>query len=244
MKNNKKNNKVFTISLIALTASTLACSAISNFVATPTPVPTVTPVSTVTPVPTITPQPGLSLFEETEFLRGGCFSTATDEDVERFDENGEFHMQVHTPNLIAWTICDEDPLDGDFVLEADVTTVEGPDNNVAGLVFRFNEDTNEFYNFSIGADGYYVLTKDGLEYTEPVFLVEWNTSSVINQGKTTNHLKVEVIGDTFKYYINDTLVGEVSDSSLPAGGQVGIISGTFDDGNVHVSFDNLKVSKP
>jgi hypothetical protein len=238
-----KNNKAFKLSLIVLAASTLACSAVSNLMATPTPVPTLTPVPTKTPLPTNTAQPGSGLFEETEFVRGGCLGTSSDEDVERFAEEGQFHMQVHTPNLIAWTICDEDAPIGDFTLEVDVTTVGGPDNNVAGLIFRYNEDTNEFYNFSIGADGYYVLTRDGYDYTDPIFLVEWNTSSAITQGKNTNHLKLEVVGDTFKYYVNDTLIGEVSDSSLEAG-QVGVIVGTFDGGEVHISFDNLKVSQP
>jgi hypothetical protein len=238
-----KNNKVFKLSLIVLAASTLACSAVSNLMATPTPLPTATPLPTKTPLPTNTAQPGSGLFEETEFVRGGCLGTSSDSDVERFAEEGQFHMQVNTANLIAWTICDEDAPIGDFTFEADVTTVAGPDNNVAGLVFRYNDDTNEFYNFSIGADGYYVLTKDGFDYTEPIFLVEWDTSSAITQGKSTNHLKVEVVGDTFKFYVNDTLIGEVSDSSLPAG-EVGVIVGTFDVGEVHVSFDNLKVTQP
>ncbi len=238
-----KNNKVFKLSLIVLAVGMLACSAVSNLMATPTPLPTFTPLPTKTPLPTNTPEPGSGLFEETEFVRGGCLGTSSDSDVERFAEEEQFHMQVNTSNLIAWAICDEDATVGDFTLEADVTTVGGPDNNVAGLIFRYNDDTNEFYNFSIGADGYYMLTKDGYDYTDPVFLVEWNTSSVITQGKNTNHLKVEVVGDTFKYYINDTLIGEVSDSSLSAG-QVGFIVGTFDDANVHIAFDNLKVSQP
>lgn len=236
-----KTNKTFAIALGVLTASMLACSAVSNFVATPT--PTFTPVPTRTPFPTSTPETGNAFFEETEFVRGGCFSTSSDDDIDRFAEDGQFHMQVHSPNIIAWTICDEEAPIGDFTLEADVTTLEGPDNNVAGLVFRFDDNSNEFYSFSIGADGYYVLTKDGLDYTEPTYLVEWDTSSVIQQGKKTNHLKLEVVGDTFKYYVNDTLIGEVTDSTLGSG-EIGLIVGTFDEGNVHIAFDNIKVSQP
>lgn len=238
-----KNKNIISISLVALALGTLACSAISNLVATPTPLPTFTPIPTNTPVPTPTPA-STSFFEETEFTRASCFGgDSIDEDVERFTENGQFHMNVKTANLLAWTICDEDPIQGDFILEADVTTVDGPENNVAGLIFNYNNDTKEFYNFSIGADGYYVFTKDGLNYTEPTFLVEWNTSSAITLGKSTNHLKLEVTGSNFKYYVNNTLIGEISDASLGSG-HVGFIAGTFDDANVHVSFDNVKVSKP
>src|SRR5882757_3691153 len=120
-----KNKKVFSISLIALAASMLACSAVSNLMATPTPVPTFTPRPTNTPAATNTPEAGLSLFEESEFLRGGCFSTTSAENVKRYEQDGQFHMEVNTPNLIAWTICDQDPIEGDFVFEGDVTTVSG-----------------------------------------------------------------------------------------------------------------------
>lgn len=236
-----KNKSVISISLIAFALGTLACASVSSLIATPTPLPTLTPVPTNTPVPTPT---SASFFEETEFTRAGCFGgDSTDDDVERFAEGGQFHMTVKTPNVIAWTICDKDIIKGDFILEADVTMVNGPDNNVFGLIFNYSESSKEFYNFSIGADGYYVLTKDGLNYTEPIFLVEWDTSSAINLGKNTNRLKLEVVGNNFKYYINDTLIGEVSDSSLGSG-YIGFITGTFDEGNVHVSFDNVKVSKP
>ncbi|MBL8079445.1 MAG: hypothetical protein JNM55_15880 [Anaerolineales bacterium] len=233
-----KHKNMISISLIAVTLSMLACSSVSSLIATPTPLPT------FTPIPTNTPVPSASVFEETEFTRASCFGgDSSDEDVERFSEGGQFHMTVKTPNLLAWTICDADPIQGDYILEADVTTVDGPDNNAAGLIFNYNDNTKEFYNFAIGADGYYVMTKDGLNYTEPTFLVEWNTSSAIQTGKSTNHIKLEVIGSTFKYYVNDTLVGEVSDSSL-TNGQVGFLVGTFDDANVHISFDNVKISKP
>lgn len=233
-----RNHKLFTVALVMLVVSTLACASINNIISTPTPVPT------FTPIPTNTPVPSASLFEETEFTRASCFGAdSIDDDVERFSEGGQFHMKVITSNLIAWTICDQDPIEGDFVLEADVTTVDGPDNNAAGLVFNYNDLTKEFYSFSIGADGYYVFTKDGLNYTEPTFLVEWSTSPVINQGKTTNHLKLEVVDTNFKYYINDTLIGEVSDPSLGSG-QIGFFAGTLDDGNIHVAFDNVKISRP
>lgn len=87
------------------------------------------------------------------------------------------------------------------------------------------------------------MTKDGLNYTEPTFLVEWNTSSAIQTGKSTNHIKLEVTGNTFKYYVNDTLVGEVSDFELNE--RTSWFScGAFDDANVHISFDNVKISKP
>ncbi|MFN8413612.1 MAG: family 16 glycoside hydrolase [Anaerolineales bacterium] len=234
-----KRQRFIFVPAILLIASTLACSAVSNFLATPTPLPT------STPVPTLTPTASPFLLNETEFSSRSCFPSdgvSPSSDVERYSENGQFHMKVNTPSIIAWTVC-EDKEFSDFVLEADVTKVDGPDNNAFGVIFRFNPDTNEFYNFSIGADGYYVLTMDGLNYKDPKFLVDWDTSSDIKQGAATNHIKLVVVGNKIEYYVNDTLLGEITDSSLSSG-NIGFFASSFEEKGVHVSFDNVKVTEP
>ncbi len=234
-----KSNKPLLFAVILLALGTLACSAVSSFVATPTPVPTFTPVPTSTPLPSPTPS---SLFEESVFDRASCFATNKTDDVERYVENEEFHMLVKTPSIIAWTVCEGEVL-SDFVLDVDATTVGGPENNAFGVVFRYNEGTDEFYNFSISADGYYVMTLDGFNYEEPQFIVDWNTSSAIKTGYQTNHLKVVAIGDTIEFYVNDQLLGEASNSALNSG-SFGFFISSFDEGDVHVKFDNLTVSRP
>lgn len=234
-----KKQSAILIPAIVLMASMLACSTISNFLATPTPVPT------STPIPTATPTASPFLLNEADFDSGSCFQSdgvSPSSDVERFSQNGQFHMRINVPNIIAWTVCENKEFK-DFILEADVTKIEGPDNNAFGLIFRFNPDTDEFYNFSIGADGYYVLTEDGLNYKDPKFLVDWDTSPVIKTSASTNHLKLIVIGNKIEYYVNDTLLGSINDSSLAAG-DIGIFASTFDVKGVHVSFDNIKVSQP
>jgi hypothetical protein len=230
-----KNPRMILLPAIILMAGMLACSAISGLVSTPTP-------ALPTQIPSPTADPDAPLLEETEFDRSSCFEGGGTEDVERFTEGGQFHMKINSPDIIAWTVCDNHPF-SDFVLEADATHVEGPDANAFGLIFRFNQSTDEFYNFSIGADGYYVLSLDGLNYTEPKFIVEWNTSPAITLGKETNHLKVVAIGDRIEYYVNDQLVGEAIDPNLVSG-DVGFFVSSFDEGGVHISFDNLKVSQP
>ncbi len=237
-----KSNRAFLFVVILLALGTLACSAVSSFIATPTPVPTSTPLPTPTPLPSPTPVPSAALFEETEFDRASCFPTNSSDDVERYSENGEFHMVVKTPNIIAWSVCEGNPFD-DFIFEADATTLEGPEDNAFGVVFRYNDSTDEFYNFSISADGYYVLTLDGYNYEQPQFLVDWNTSSAINTGNETNHIKVVVVGDKIEYYVNDQLLGEVTDPNLDTG-NVGFFASSFDAGGVHIKFDNLTISKP
>ena len=223
---------------LLLLITMLACSAASGLVATPTPVPTFTPVPTATPLPSPTPDP--VFFEDSEFTNS-CNTESTTE-VDRFVENGQFNLIVKSAKYIGWSECTKVEF-SDVIIEADATQVGGPDNNMYGVLFRYGLDDDEFYVFAISGDGYYVLTIDGAEHTEPELLVDWTESSVVNKGQLTNHLKVVAIGGTIQYYVNGQLLGEAQNDRLTTG-TVGFFAGSNEEGGVHVSFDNLKISKP
>jgi hypothetical protein len=232
-----KPSKTILFSLLIL-ATMLACSAVSNFMATPTPVPTFTPVPTSTPPASPTPDP--VLFEDAEFTNS-C-STESTADVDRFVENGQFNLLIKTPKYVGWSECTKVEY-SDIVIEADATQVAGPDNNMYGVLFRYDLSGNEFYVFAITGDGYYILSIDGSDHTEPDIITDWTTSSAINKGQQTNHLKVIVSGNSIQYFVNDQLLGEAQDERLTTG-TVGFFAGTTDEGGVQVAFDNLKISKP
>jgi hypothetical protein len=223
-----KNSTLMPFSVLLL-VTMLACSAVSSVTATPAPIKPPSPTSTPNPV----------LFEDTEFTDCAIDSTT---DVERFVENGKFNMRVITPLYVAWSECAKTEFT-DFIMEVDATQVSGPDNNTYGVVFRYGLDASEFYAFLISGDGFYVFTVDGPDRKEPELLVDWTESSAINKGAQTNHIKVVAVGESMKYYINDQLLGEVQDARFSAG-TVGFFAGTLKEGNVQVSFDNLKISQP
>ncbi|MBV5336551.1 MAG: hypothetical protein J0653_00625, partial [Deltaproteobacteria bacterium] len=178
--------------------------------------------------------------EDTEFTNS-CDTESTT-DVARSVENGQYVMQVITPSYIGWTEC-TDVEYADFIMEVDATQVSGPDNNAYGVVLRYGLDSDEFYAFMISGDGYYAFTVDGANRTDPEFLAEWAESSAINKGAQTNHIKVAAVGSSMKYYVNDQLLGEVQDARFSTG-TLGFFVGTVDEGNLTVSFDNLRVSEP
>ncbi|MCC7117292.1 MAG: hypothetical protein IT310_02110 [Anaerolineales bacterium] len=240
-----KNKIVILLALLVLSA--LACSAASGIFGAPTPVPTNTPIPTNTPVPTTTllpsPTPNPVLFEESEFPPTSCFGGESIGDkVNWIPKNGQFSLDITPPNWIGWNYCDAYTTPSDFVYEGDVAVVDGPDKYILGLIFNYSEATAEFYTFLIDGDGYYAFTKSGFD-KKPQYLVDWTPSSTILTGKVTNHLKVEARGGTFKYYVNDTLLGEISNSDLGPG-WIGFFTGTQDQGNLKTSFDNLKVTAP
>jgi len=232
-----KHTRMILYSLLLLTTM-LACSAVSNLMATPTPVSTVTPIPTITAIPSI-PAPSV-FFEDSEFTNS-C-STESTSDVERFVENGQFHMLVKTPKYLGWTECTKVEF-SDLILEVDATQVAGSNNNTYGVIFRYGLDNDEFYVFAISGDGSYTLTIDGVQHTEPDIIVDWTKTSTINQGQQTNRIKVVAFGQKIEYYINDQLLGEAQNERL-ASGTVGFFAGSYDEGGIHISFDNLKISNP
>ncbi|HET7143153.1 MAG TPA: hypothetical protein VFI68_03955, partial [Anaerolineales bacterium] len=114
-----KHTRMILFSLLLLTTM-LACSAVSNLIATSTPVPTFAPLPTNTLIPVI---PSESVFFEDSEFTNSC-STESTSDVERFVENGQFHMLVKTPKYLGWTECTKVEF-SDLILEVDATQVAG-----------------------------------------------------------------------------------------------------------------------
>jgi hypothetical protein len=216
-----KTSKLIPFSMLLL-ATMLACTTISNLASPPQP----TPVTV--------------LFEDTEFA-DSCGAESTSE-VKRFAQNGQFIMQVVNSSYVGWTECTSTEY-ADFILEVDATQITGPDNNAYGVILRYGLDSDEFYAFVISGDGYHAFTVDGVNHEDPEFLTEWTESSAIKQGAQTNHIKVEAVGSSMKYYVNDQLLGEVQDSRFGTG-TIGFFVGTVDEGNVQVAFDNLRILQP
>jgi len=217
---------------VLILVTMLACSAVSNFMATPTPVPTQTPIPS--------PTPDAVLFEDSEFA-SSCNAESTT-DVDRFVENGQFNLLVKTPKYVGWSECTQVEF-SDIILEADAAQVAGPDNNMYGVLFRYGLDSDDFYIFAITGEGFYILAIDGAKHDELEIIVDWTESSAINKGQQTNHIKVVAIGGNIQYYVNDQLLGEAQDARLTTG-TIGFFAGSTEEGGVQVSFDNLKISKP
>lgn len=226
-----KHTRTILSSLLIL-GTMLACSTVSNLMATPTPVPTFTPLPS--------PTPDAMLFEDSEFTNS-CSAESTS-DVERLVENGAFTMHIKTPKYEGWTECTKVEF-SDVIVEVDATQLAGPDNNMYGVLFRYGLDDDEFYVFAITGKGFYTLAIDGAQHTETEFIVDLTESSAINKGQQTNRLKVVAVGGNIEYYVNDQLLGEAQDDRLTSG-TVGFFVGSIDEGGVSVSFDNLKISHP
>lgn len=153
-------------------------------------------------------------------------------------DDGEYYIEIFKSNFTAWA-SSGDSWD-DVVIDVDARQVSGPDDNQYGLFCRY-QDNDNFYEFDISGDGFYAiyLQKDG-EYQS---LKKWTATSAIRQGEATNHLTAICDGDRLALWVNGEFVAEVFDDSLSEG-EIALAIGSFDEPDVVIAFDNLRVSAP
>ncbi len=128
----------------------------------------------------------------------------------------------------------------DVVMEVTATQLSSHENNAYGVMCRSDTSNNgDGYYFLISGDGYYAISKgEGDNVTE---LVEWATSSAINQGQATNTIRAVCIDDYLALYVNGKFVADTTDGDY-ASGYAGFAAAAFDGGNTDISFDNLTIT--
>jgi len=124
-----------------------------------------------------------------------------------------------------------------FALESEASLEEGPDESCYGVILRLTEKGNGYY-FFITSLGDYSFVK--LQNDKWVDIIPWTKSNAIHAGKATNMIKVECNGNKFTFYTNGVKLRECNDNSILSG-NIGLFAGAFNEGGVHVSFDNIKV---
>jgi hypothetical protein len=160
-------------------------------------------------------------------------------------KDGAYRIYVNKTDFDYWANPGLADLPGDVRVEVDVTKTAGPDVNDIGIICR-SKDSDTGYNFY-----YFVISSDGFanigmysEGTGTYFIPGWQQTDAIILGNATNHIRATCIGSTLTLYANDTQVAQVSDSTIPSGGDVGLLAGTFDIGGTDILFDNFIVTRP
>lgn len=168
------------------------------------------------------------------------FNRQADADTITDYVGGEYKIEVFTPDLYVWSLAG--PSFGDAVVEANARTAGGTENNLYGLICRRRDDDN-FYFFSISADGYYAIgkLKDGQVTLLSSQVFEY--SDKILTGPAANHIAATCAAQTLTLTVNGFKLSEVADADF-SGGQVGLIALTFEDTSTDVRFDNLLVTGP
>lgn len=171
----------------------------------------------------------------------GSWRVENSGDVTGEVRDGVFDFLVTADELTSWTTAGKNFSDGIFSVEA--TQVAGPDNNAYGLLFRVDDENDDFYAFQISGDGFVWIGRyrnGGADEAEPIVNDWWFESPVINQGNATNKLSVQAEGQNLIFFINDQEVGRVTDDAFSSG-DIGLMVRALGVGGVHVQFDNVSV---
>jgi hypothetical protein len=155
-------------------------------------------------------------------------------------ENGVYRILVNLDSTDVWANPGLDFTD--TVVEVEATKVGGSDENDFGIICRY-QDVSNFYFQIITSDGYYAIGKvlDG----EQIFISAdgFVEGTAINQGNVTNIIRADCVGSTLTLYANGTELDSVEDNSF-ASGDVGLLAGTFEVVGTDIHFDNFVVRAP
>ena len=130
----------------------------------------------------------------------------------------------------------------DVRLEVDATKVGGDDNNVFGLVCRY-QDNDNFYFLVISSDGYHGIgkVKEGVQTL--IGMESMPPADQVNKGNATNHLRADCVGNNLTLYANGESFPSQTDSDFTSG-DVGLFAGAFDTPGTDIHFDNFSVLRP
>ena len=153
-------------------------------------------------------------------------------------DSGGYRMLVREPKVNYWSTPGK--FFGDVRVEADVTKLNGPDENRAGFICRYQG--GDYYFFIISTDGFYGIGK--FIGGQSILLgQESMVPSDVIQADGLNHLRADCVGNTLTFYVNFTQVASVQDVDFP-NGDVGLVAGTFNEPGVDVLFQNFVVIQP
>lgn len=157
-------------------------------------------------------------------------------DRERYYADGQYHVVVHEPTS-GWMAVDSESF-GDFAAEVEISPQLAGADHVAGLVFRYQNETNH-YQFVIRQDGFYGLSR--FQTDQDATLVSWRSSEFIERGAVTNTLGLIANGTQLSLYANGHLLGLAEDAAF-SGGKLGLVAfaGAAPTDH-HVVFDNLRI---
>ncbi|NLF01517.1 MAG: LamG domain-containing protein [Anaerolineales bacterium] len=164
------------------------------------------------------------------------------EAFERGYRDGEYFIQIQSPNWFMWTSPSAEV--GDIAAEADLYLAPTYANGYAGLLCR-HKDRENFYYFAISPAGYYAIFRrvGGGDLQILTGGGSARYSEAIRQGERVNHVKAICRGDVLSLYVNGEMVESVTDTAHSIG-DVGIGVASGPEGDTRFHFDNFEATQP
>lgn len=186
------------------------------------------------------PKSGSVLFQDDFSRPESGWDHYQDEQYNSDYHQDSYQIEIVEPNILAWATPGLSFDDSLVMVEA--TRTQGPADNAFGLICRY-QDPDNFYFFLISSDGFAGIGQrlDGVrqllsdEHMLP--------SPAIHAGFEPNLIQAGCVESRLELYVNGQFVTAVDDDTW-ASGDVGLIAGSYETGNVSIQFDNFSVQQP
>ena len=192
---------------------------------------------TAAPVATPAKSGDILYQEEFENNTSGWDRISNDNGIMDYDSGG-YRMLVNTSGYNLWSTPEKNF--ADVRVEVDLFRLNGPAENRMGVMCRYQN--GNYYFFVISNDGYYAIGKFIGGKALLLGQTEMNASEFILKD-AVNHLRADCVGNTLTFYVNFNEVASVQDRDLP-NGDVGLLTGAFDESGVDVLYDHFLVIQP
>ena len=217
----------------------------------PTIPPTSLPAPTNTPLPppTVEIQPTIAPLVTTGrvFFEDDFSDPGSGWEVGEYTEgsvgyrDGYYFVTSVSDGQTMWGVANQDY--ADLAIEVDAIQVVAPANNNNGYGVKCRVQSGgsggDGYALLVSGDGYYSIQVIVSGSYEP--LIEWTASSAVNQGYSTNRIRVVCEGTRLALFANGELLGEVDDSTYSSG-DISLMAVTLEDSVTEAHFDNLIVT--
>ena len=229
--------------------------------------PTITPTTTFTPTATMTPIATSTPTVANPPPQGTSFSRVYISDAFNDNSNGWLVGNVDGASWTGTRLIENGVLDWEGISQEEMKSPQLPekadlqekfsDMQVSSRVKLLNPTMNGFYGVTIrGTDennpmSFYAFVVDNagnyafLLYTDSKWknLSDWKENLYIKNGEW-NKMTIQAIGNHFSLFMNDNLLSEIDDGTLPSG-QGGIIVDLFTGGElIQIQFDDFEVRLP
>ncbi len=153
--------------------------------------------------------------------------------------DGQYHLNIGEPGMLAWT--HQQRAFGDGVYEVEAALTRGPEASAFGLLLLGSSDLNSFFYCMITGDGRYDIgyCEDGCDVQESL-IGGFTLAYTILTGYQTNHLRVELDSGQLTFIVNGAPVSQLRNLTY-SDGLVGLVGESSPYGGFEAVFDNLHI---
>jgi Domain of Unknown Function (DUF1080) len=199
--------------------------------------------SSQTTIPTALPTPR-ALFSDNFADNSQGWTTGVANGISRDLSNHMFTLADSNQNQIAYELLPTTTTFDNFTVTANLTLMQGDQNDGVGLYVRGDNNLNHDYRIEIYGDSTYAIYKEYLDSSnnpKQTALVNATSAPSLHPTGQENKITVVMKGSTLVLLINDTPVKTITDSDYTSGQIALFVEHATTSNGVKASFSSVAV---